>query len=284
LTNKCVSVAYPPGSIFKVLVALAALEEGISPYYVYNCSGKYSVGNREFHCWHKAGHGKLNLVEAIAKSCNPYFYNVANIIGIEKLKFYAQKFGFGVKNGIELPLVSSGLIPDKKWKLMRYNQSWKVGDTTNCAIGQGFILATPLQLAEFMAKIATGKDVKATIFSSKKKHKKLSVNSKNLDIVRQGLEKVINSPSGVAYKYRSEDLKFAGKTGTSQVLSKKDQNTDLSSESIPWEYRNHGLFSGYNLVGDRKVVVSIILEHFRAGSYTIPFAKKILHSALNNMV
>ncbi|HIP24682.1 MAG TPA: penicillin-binding protein 2, partial [Rhodobacteraceae bacterium] len=164
LADKTISGAYPPGSTVKMITALAALEEGLlDPEEEITCRGYVEVGNRRFHCWKRGGHGRMNLTDGLKHSCDVYYYEISQRIGIEKMALMARRFGFGAKPPLPLPSLSSGLTPNKQWKFDRYNDEWRIGDTLNAAIGQGFVLASPMQLAVMTARIASGRAVQPRI-------------------------------------------------------------------------------------------------------------------------
>ncbi len=167
LINNAISTPYPPGSTFKLVTALAALEAGIDPNTHIFCSSSYTLGNRSFKCWKAGGHGSINLSTAIAQSCNPYFFTIASKIGFTYVSLMARKLGLGAKTNIELTSEHEGLVPDRHWKKKRFKVDWYPGDTVNASIGQGYLLATPIQLAVMTARIATGKIVVPTLLKDK---------------------------------------------------------------------------------------------------------------------
>jgi penicillin-binding protein 2 len=289
MLNKCISNHYPPGSIFKLITALASLKEGNSPSAIYNCKGYVVVGDRKFHCWKEHGHGDVNLTEAISQSCNCYFYNLAKKIGIDNIAHMAEIFGFGKKTHIELPNEINGLIPDRKWKISRFNKSWQIGDTINCAIGQGFVLTTPIQLAIMVSRIASGKKILPTILLDGNKDKEfeaLEVSDTDLDAIRLGMFKAVNDYMGTSFRHRLDDEHFqmAGKTGTSQVVSKKGEKDDLSKKSTAWLHRNHGLFVSYAPFDKPKYAISVVIEHGGSGSGdAAPVARSIFTEIHNKL-
>ncbi|MFV9875481.1 MAG: penicillin-binding protein 2 [Rickettsiales endosymbiont of Dermacentor nuttalli] len=291
LINKAISVQYPPGSLFKLVVAIAALEVGISPEMFVNCPGYTMLGERKFHCWREGGHGDVNMLTAITVSCNCYFWAIARRIGIEKISQVAYKLGLGAKTGIELPNEFVGIIPDRRWKKKKYKKDWQLGDTLNSAVGQGFVSTTILQLAVMVARIASGKQVRPCLISSIDNQtvtintfNDLDIDPKNLAIVRKGMEAVVNLPMGVAYGYRivNDHQRMAGKTGTSQVISKRHANDDLSKLNVAWFNRNHGLFAGYAPVENPKYACAVLVEHGGSGGRAAaPVVKDILLAVQN---
>ncbi|MEY3196747.1 MAG: Penicillin-binding protein [Pseudomonadota bacterium] len=278
LINKTIQNNYPPGSIFKMLVVLAALENGMDPNSKINCTGGSALGDNFFRCWYRPGHGSLNMSEAIEHSCNTYMYHIAKTIGAAKIAEVARKFGLGSTMNIDLGAESAGLIPDPLWKKARFKEEWRLGDSLNTAIGQGFVLTTPLQLACTCAAIATGKVFTPRIVGESEP-KILDVKDEHLQFLRNGMINVVNSEGGTSYSQRitNPNWTIAGKTGTSQVIAKIG-NTDLSS-NVPWKSRNHGLFIGYGPVHNPKFALSVVVDHGGGGaSCAAPIAKELFLS------
>ena len=276
LINKATQNNYPPGSIFKMIVVLAGLESGMDPNVQINCTGQSVLGESYFRCWYRPGHGKLDMAHAIEHSCNSYMYYIAKTIGAEKIAETARKFGLGSSTGIDLPSESAGIIPDALWKKQRFKQEWRLGDSLNTAIGQGFVLATPLQLVCLCGSIATGGKLFTPRIVGNKEATRIDVSPEHIDFLKSGMVNVINSPSGTAYSQRIDysDWKMAGKTGTSQVRSKVGE-TDLST-SVPWESRNHGLFIGYAPVHEPRFAISVVVDHGGGGgSSAAPIAREL---------
>ena len=276
LINKCIQNNYPPGSIFKMIVVLAGLENGMDPNIKINCTGQSFLGDNHFRCWYRPGHGNLNMSQAIEHSCNSYMYYIAKTIGAEKIAETARKFGLGSPTGIDLPSESAGLIPDAIWKKSRFKQKWTLGDSLNTSIGQGFVLATPLQLACLCGSIASGGKLFTPHIVGNKKIATIDVNQEHLEFLKAGMVHVINSPSGTAYAHRIHysDWMMAGKTGTAQVRSKIGER-DLST-SVPWESRNHALFIGYAPIHDPRFAISVVVDHGGGGgSAAAPIAKEL---------
>jgi len=277
LINKCIQNNYPPGSIFKMIVVLAALESGMDPNFKINCTGESVLGDKHFRCWYRPGHGHIDMAHAIEHSCNSYMYYIAKTIGINKIAETARKFGFGSPTGIDLPSESAGLIPDESWKRDRIKQKWTLGDSLNSAIGQGFVLATPLQLACLCGSIASGGKLFTPRIVGNAEISNIDVKQEHLDFLKAGMVNVINSPSGTAYSHRLPDPNWmmAGKTGTSQVRAKIGE-IDLSTSAVPWESRNHGLFIGYAPAHDPLFAISVAVDHGGGGgSSAAPIAKAL---------
>ena len=267
--NKTIEGLYPPGSTFKIVVALAALESGaINPKEKIFCPGYWEYGNHKYHCWEKHGHGSVDLYGALKHSCDTYFYQIALRIGIDAIKNMALKLGLNQKYmedvlAHEMP----GIIPDRKWKEKNVGSSWVHGDTIISGIGQGFILTNCLQLAVMMARVASNKEVRPHLIYSNKKSdfKSLGLQDKNIKHVLTGLEQVTQkggTASGSAINVNGQ--KMGGKTGTSQVrnISEKERKTGvLTNEQLKWNLRNHGLFVGYAPTTKPKYAVCVIMEH-----------------------
>jgi len=267
--NKTVEGLYPPGSTFKIVVALAALESGaISPKQTVFCPGHWDYGDRRYHCWEHRGHGYVDLTGALKHSCDIYFYQLALKIGIDAIKRMAVKLGFTEKYmGDIISREMPGIIPDKKWKEKNIGAPWVHGDTVISGIGQGFILTNCLQLATMMARVATNRVVKPRLIWSEKtpNFAKLNLKDQNIKSVLTGLEEVVK-PGGTASgsAINVNGLRMGGKTGTSQVrsISKAERQSGvLTNEQLKWNMRNHGLFVGYAPTTKPKYVVCVITEH-----------------------
>ncbi|WP_417259412.1 penicillin-binding protein 2 [Celeribacter sp.] len=290
LPSKSVQGAYPPGSTFKMVTALAALEAGVvAPDETVRCVGHTEVGGRRFHCWKRAGHGNVNLVGSLRHSCDVYYYEMAQRAGIEKIAEMGRKLGLGESYGLPLPGMSSGLMPDKQWKLQKRGAEWVIGDSLNASIGQGFVLTTPMQLAVMTARIASGREVIPRLVKSIDGVEqeilggdKLDINENMLRAVRQGMYEVTNSSRGTAYRSRIADatLQMAGKTGTSQV-----RNKVVNNNNVPWEERDHALFVSYAPYDNPRYAVSVVVEHGGGGSSTAaPIARDLMLFALHGSV
>lgn len=290
LPSKSVQGAYPPGSTFKMVTALAALEAGeVSPNETVRCLGHTEVGGRRFHCWKRSGHGNVDLTGSLRHSCDVYYYEMAQRAGIEKIAEMGRKLGLGQSYDLPVSGENSGLMPDKQWKLVNRGAEWVVGDSLNASIGQGFVLATPMQLAVMTARLATGREVIPRMIKSIdgvetpiRGGGALDINENMLRAVRQGMYEVSNSSRGTAYGSRIADatLRMAGKTGTSQVRSAVVNNRD-----VPWEQRDHALFVSYAPFDAPKYAVSVVVEHGGGGSTAAaPIARDLMLFALHGAV
>lgn len=292
LVNKAVSGQYSPGSTFKVVVALAALEAGVIDLNTrFNCSGGLDVGNIRFHCWRHSGHGSLNVVEALKHSCDIFFYETAMKLGIDKIHDMAVKLGMGNVLEVGLDNENAGIIPTKAWKKARFGTSWTQGDAANSGIGQGYVLVTPLQLATMLARVVNGGyAVQPTFIKPTEKElskiKRLDISTKNIEIVKRGMFEVVNGTGGTAgrARFNINGAMMGGKTGTTQVrrISMKERSSGiLRDEQLPWRLRNHALFIGFTPVDNPRYSVAVIVEHGSSGSgVAAPIASKILQEAL----
>jgi penicillin-binding protein 2 len=298
LTNKAVAGQYPPGSTYKIVVALAALEAGISPDHSVFCRGFTQLGNRQFHCWKKHGHGHMTIRDAIRESCDVYFYDVAMKLGVDRIADMAKRMGLGDRYGFELSEEKPGLIPTQGWKRATYGQPWHKGETLVAAIGQGYVLATPLQLAVMTARLVNGgKAVKprlvpgpsATGLNTEPQattdFPDIGVSEFARKIVMDGMDQVVNHAQGTAKRSRIKDpaMAMGGKTGTSQVrrISMAERESGVrKNEDKPWRERDHALFVGFAPVSAPQYVVSVVVEHGGGGSTAAaPIASAILTEA-----
>jgi len=296
LANKSVAGAYPPGSTFKMVTGLAALEAGvITTASSISCPGHYDVGGRKFHCWKRGGHGRVSLDRALAESCDVYFYDVAMKVGIDKIAEMGRKLGLGERHDIPMSAITEGLMPNKAWKQERYKKEWVIGDTVNASIGQGYVLSSPLQLAVMTARIASGKSVSprlihsiGDVLTSENPGADLGFNPQLLRAVRQGMDAVTNSQRGTAYSSRVDDkaLRMAGKTGTSQVrnISAAERARGvISNANLPWNRRDHALFVGYAPLDAPRYAVAVVVEHGGGGSTAAaPIGRDVLLRALSD--
>ena len=292
LLNKAVAGLYSPGSTFKMIVGLAALESGtINKQSRSFCAGKMTLGNHTFHCWKDWGHGYLDMVEALQHSCDIFFYEVAQKLGINKIADMARRFGLGEKTNIGIENEKSGLIPDTEWKMKRFGEPWQQGESVISGIGQGYILTTPIQLATMVSRIANGGYKINPTFKKLDKNEKIGAENmglsrQNIEVVKQGMFDVVNAQGGTAMmaKFDFNGQKMAGKTGTTQVrrISMKERETGLlEQDEIPWKYRNHALFVAYAPHDNPKYGVAVVVEHGGSGSsVAAPIGGKMLLEAL----
>lgn len=272
LLNKVLSGAYPPGSCFKPAMALAAMDNGLADLQVY-CTGSIMLGNHEFHCYKKEGHGHVDLHRGIQVSCDVFFYEVARRLGIDKMEEAARALGLGAPTGIEMPGEQGGFIPSRAWKRARFGIPWQQGETLVNGIGQGYVLTTPIQLCTLAARIASGKAIVPRIahevgmsLMPKPVPDPLPFSDAAFAAVRSGLNAVTNEAGGTAFAWRIAEPGFemAGKTGTAQVrrISKEERLTGVKkNESLPWNLRDHGLFFGYAPVVQPRYACVVMIEH-----------------------
>ncbi len=295
LHNKIVQGLYPPGSTFKMVTLLAALDAGvITPSDRFFCPGHTTVSGRRFHCWKRAGHGWVDAAGSLRESCDVYYYELAQKAGIANISKMARKLGLGVPYDLEMTSVSEGLIPDRAWKRSRRGEEWVVGDSLNVSIGQGFVLTSPMQLAVMTARIASGLEVSPRLVRSVDGVPRpsgvagpLDLPRSLLDRARDGMDQVVNARGGTAGRSRFDlgGLKWAGKTGTSQVrnITAAERARGVTrNEDLPWGRRDHALFVGYAPYDDPKYSVSVVVEHGGGGSATAaPVARDIMLYALS---
>ena len=295
MENKAIQGEYPPGSTYKIITAIAGFEEGIidekSEFF---CPGHYRFGNRTYRCWKRSGHGSVNTMKAIAESCDVFFYHVGEQLGVDRLAWYARAFGLGSPTGINLDREARGLVPTADWKKKRTGIAWQQGETLSVAIGQGFNLATPVQMASLISAIANGgicykpiilesiKTVDGRIFQESQPQVigKVPVGKPAMDIVKKGLWAVVNGEKGTAYGSRLADIEISGKTGTSQVISRKKDDNRTESE-LPAHLRPHAWFVAYAPSDEPKIAVAVLVEHGEHGSSAAaPIARDLIKTYL----
>jgi penicillin-binding protein 2 len=292
--SKTVQDAYPPGSTFKMLTALAALDAGlVAPDETVWCPGHLEVSGRRFHCWKGAGHGHMNLEQSLQQSCDVFFYDLALKVGIEKISQMAKRMGIGERPDVPMSAVSAGIAPDRAWKLRERGSEWVIGDSVNAAIGQGYVLASPLQLATMAGRLATGRNITPRLIKSvngvetpSRAGESLGLNENHLRQVRNGMYAVSNTRRGTAFSSRivAKDMRMAGKTGTSQVrnITAAERARGVTRNAdLPWDRRDHALFVNYAPFDAPKVAVAVVVEHGGGGSEAAaPIARDVTLQAL----
>ncbi|HZH28183.1 MAG TPA: penicillin-binding protein 2 [Azospirillaceae bacterium] len=294
MVNKVSGGEFAPGSTFKMIVGLAALEAGlIHPRATIGCPGHMVLGEHRFHCWKKGGHGALDMIGAIRESCDVYFYELARRMGVDRIHEMSLRFGLGQKTEIDLPGEKPGLIPSRQWKLGRFGVPWQGGESLVASIGQGYVLATPLQLAVMTARLVNGGfAVKPHLTkqiqdgpSEQTSWPSVGVQRQHLDLMVQAMNAVVLDPRGTAHKARAMErgMEFGGKTGTSQVrritMAERERGV-RKNEELPWRERDHALFVGYGPVQAPRYAVSVLVEHGGGGStVAAPIARDILIEA-----
>ena len=287
LMNKAISGLYPPGSTIKPTMALAAVDAGLKDLQVH-CSGSITLGNHQFHCWKKGGHGHVDLTRGIEVSCDVFFYECARRLGIDRIEAAAHLVGLGQETGIELPGERAGVVPGREWKERHYHVAWQQGETLNTGIGQGYINVTPLQLCTVVARIASGNMVVPRItrvvghnLQQRPQLTRLPFSDDALAIVRNGMNGVCNTPGGTAFAWRIPDdgFEMAGKTGTAQVrvITREEHNAGVKKDTaLPWKLRDHGLFIGFAPVAQPRYACACIVEHGALGHPQVQMVRDIL--------
>jgi penicillin-binding protein 2 len=298
LTNKAISGQYAPGSTYKMMVALAAMESGISPDFRVNCPGHMELGDNKFHCWKRGGHGPLDMIEALSQSCDVYFYEMGRRLGPERMADMARRFGLGSTLSIDLPGERGGIIPTRVWKQARTGKGWATGESLVASIGQGYVLTTPLQLVTMTARLVNGgfavsPHLTRDLVQERRLAERPQVNfppigvpQANLAVMLRGMRAVVNDPRGTAFRQRIVDQSwtYGGKTGTSQVrrITEEERRVGLRKpEQVPWRERDHALFVGYAPLESPRYAISVIVEHGGGGSsVAAPIAKEVLSEAM----
>lgn len=292
LENKAIQGQYPPASTFKPIVAAAALEEkALNPYTEIYSGGSFRLGRRNFRDWKKEGHGYINIHDAIVESSDTFFYQIGLKLGVDKIAKYAKSFGFGKKTGILLNDEKDGLVPTALWKKKVVGERWVDGETLTIAIGQGYFLATPLQVVNAFAAIANGgrllvpqivdriEDENGVVFEPyvTKEINRLSVSEDNMRVLREALLGVVQEEEGTGRVVRIRGVKVAGKTGTAQVIKMKDDDEIDDDEEIPYKFRDHSWFVGFAPYEKPEIAVVVLIEHGGYGSVSAaPIAKTVL--------
>jgi penicillin-binding protein 2 len=295
LINKAVDGVYAPGSTFKMAVALAALQSrAITPGDHFSCPGFFDLGNARFHCWRKGGHGSLDLRAGIKHSCDVFFYQVALKAGIDPIAAMSHRLGMGTSLELDLPSQRTGLIPTRQWR-RSHGRPWNLGDTVVSGIGQGYIQVTPLQLATYAARLATGRAIQPHLTrkiagelirgSRAEDWPELGIPPRMLTVIREGMWAVVNERGGTAPEARLPDPRFhlAGKTGSAQVrrVSREQREHGFDSSKLPWKYRPNALFVAYAPYEAPQYAVSVVIEHGNAGAKAAaPVARDLMMAAL----
>ncbi|AHM02961.1 Penicillin-binding protein 2 (PBP-2) [Roseibacterium elongatum DSM 19469] len=290
LANKATQGLYPPGSTYKMIVALAGLEAGVlDPDETVTCTGSIELGNRRFHCWKRGGHGRVNLIESLSQSCDVFYYDLAQRVGIEAISAMAVRLGCGIRHDLPLSGIAEGLAPTMAWKRANRGADWVVGDTLNASIGQGFVLTSPLQLAVMTARLATGRAITPWLVRSidgvpepRPEAADLGLSAENLALIHRGMWAATNDRRGTAFGSRvmEDAYAVAGKTGTSQVrnITAAERAAGvIANEDLPWERRDHALYVGYAPSETPRYAVSVVVEHGGGGAaVAAPIARDIL--------
>jgi penicillin-binding protein 2 len=295
LADKTVQGVYPPGSTFKLVTALASLEAGVatteSTAY---CPGYVEFGGRKFNCWKRAGHGTVSLDRALSESCDVYFYDLAQKVGIDRIAEMGKKLGLGMRHDLPMSAIADGVMPNKAWKIESQKAEWRIGDTINASIGQGYVLASPLQLAVMVGRVATGRAVAPRLVREVDGKPVpvvdaalLGIEGSHLRAVQDGMNGVVNGAHGTAKASRIVDptMLMAGKTGTSQVrnISTAERARGvISNDQLPWKRRDHALFVGFAPYDNPKYSVAVVVEHGGGGSVAAaPIARDVILRAMS---
>lgn len=278
LSAKAVQGAYPPGSTFKMVTAMAAFEAGLDPEETVYCPGFTDVSGTRFHCWRAGGHGNVDFHDSLKLSCDCYYYEIGQRAGIDGIAAMARKLGIGVRHDVPMSAVAEGLAPDRAWKADTRGEDWRIGDTVNASIGQGYVLSTPLQLAVMAARIATGREVAPRLVKAVDGVEQpsgagapLGINENVLRRVRASMYDVVNHERGTAFGSRivADAMRMAGKTGTSQVrriTAEERAGGVTSNDDLPWERRDHALWVNFAPYENPRVAVAVVVEHGGGGS------------------
>jgi penicillin-binding protein 2 len=277
LNNRAIQGQYPPGSTFKIVTAAAALEEGaVTPFTRIFCGGGYHFANRTYRCWKKGGHGTVDLHRALVESCDVYFYQVGQRLGVDTIADYAHRLGLGTPTGITLDHEKPGLIPSSEWKRARYNEPWFAGETLSVAIGQGYVLATPLQMANLIATVANGgtrykphfvrridnpaggvvEEIAPEVLGT------ASFKKSTLLQIREALRDVVNASNGTGKKAKLDTIQVGGKTGTSQVFKMGKQ---IKTHNLAKHLRDHAWFVAFAPVDAPEIAIAVLIEHAGGG-------------------
>lgn len=295
LLDKVTGGAYPPGSVFKIITALAALEEGVTnPSRTYSCNGVFTLGNGKWRCWKKTGHGVVNLRRSLEQSCDVYFYQVGNLLGVDRIAKWSRAFGLGERTGLDLNMEVTGIVPSTEWKLQtKGGAPWQSGDTINVSIGQGYNLMTPIQIAVMMAAIGNGGkvfrpyllrriiDSSGRVVNEEKPslNRRVTFKPENMAVVRGGLEDVVMAPSGTGRRSQVPGFTIAGKTGTAQTAALK-RTKDV--EEVSFQQRDHAWFAAYAPADNPEIAV-VALSEFDGGgggAQAAPIVQQVLEAYL----
>ena len=282
MQNRTIQSEYPPGSVWKLVTAGAFLKAGVKPGETVFCSGEYRMGNRNFRCWKRGGHGNMNMTSAMTNSCDVYFYHISDRVGIDKISAYAKDCGFGSPTSIDLPYERGGLVPSREWKLQRHGSSWQRGETLNVSIGQGATLVTPLQVAVYTSALLNGGYLlKPSLILSEPPQVtgKLPSTHEEQAFLVEAMR--LTAEHGTARVIARSDAIMGGKTGTAQVRRIEQQR--LKAHQMAYEHRDHAWITTWAKKGDKSYVITVMVEHGGGGSSTAgPVAKELYNYLLND--
>jgi penicillin-binding protein 2 len=294
LQNRVISGQYPPGSLFKIVVAIAGLEEGIiDPNEEVFCGGSYRLGGRLYRDWKEGGHGYVDLHRALVESCDVYFYKMGEKIGIDMIAKYAKRLGLGSKTDLQLGDEKEGLVPNRAWKLKRWHVPWQEGETLSVSVGQSFVLVTPIQIVRCMSALFNGgvlfkprvtkwieREGKENIFTFKSNSsQRWDIKKENMELVKGALVGAVNDPHGTGARARLDDISVAGKTGTAQVIALPEERELAKEKDIPYKFRDHAWFVAVAPAENPTIALAILVEHSgTGGSVAAPIAKEIFET------
>ncbi|KAB1441863.1 penicillin-binding protein 2 [Pseudodesulfovibrio senegalensis] len=288
LQNRAIQSVYPPGSVFKLCVAGAGLSYNmVDPRETVFCNGALKLGRHVFRCWRRGGHGKVNFERALVESCDVYFYKLGKKLGVDRMSTFANACGYGVRTGIRLPHEKSGNIATREWKRRRFGERWQGGDDLNMAIGQGFTLVSPLQVARFVAAMVNGgKLLKPQLLKDDKVELlgRVPLNKDQLAMIRKAMHNTVAGAHGTARRLRTKGVDVGGKTGTAQVVRLTDELKKLKDKDIPYKYRDHAWMCAYAEKGDRRYAIAALVEHgLHGGSGAGPVVKAVIEYLFNGV-
>jgi penicillin-binding protein 2 len=292
MENKAIQGEYPPGSTFKIVTALAGLEEKvIDESTTFDCSGALAFAGRDYRCWKKEGHGRVDVRRALAESCDVFFYRTGQRLGVDRLAWYAKSFGLGTRTGVPLDQESRGLIPSSTWKKKRFGVPWQDGETLSISIGQGYVLTTPLQMAMLVASVGNGgiryrpailnrvesMEGEVVYQTVPQEIARFPVSARNLKLVQQGIWNAVNGDRGTARRVHLNDIEVAGKTGTSQVVGRKE----VGDNYVPPHLQPHAWFVCYAPAAAPQIAVAVVVENGEHGSSAAgPIAREMVKTYL----
>ncbi|MCP4666632.1 MAG: penicillin-binding protein 2, partial [Deltaproteobacteria bacterium] len=296
--NRALSGQYPPGSVFKIVVALAGLEEGVfRPTEKVTCRGVFPFRGRDYHCWKEHGHGPVNLYRALKESCDIYFYTMGRRLGVDRIAAYAKKLGLGKKTGFDAGQEKAGLIPTRAWKLRRFGIRWQAGETISTSIGQSYVLVTPIQAANLISAVFNGGRLyrpQATMWVGKTENEKIhqftpkltgraEIKPGHMELVKKALIGVVNEPHGTASKARLGHITVAGKTGTAQVVALEKDDGKRKEKDVPLRFKDHAWFVAVAPAENPKIALAIVVEHGgHGGSAAAPIAGAMIEAYLGH--
>ena len=296
LQNRAIQGQYPPGSVFKIVMALAGLEEGlIDPEETVFCSGSFRLGDQTFRCWRRQGHGRVDLHRALVESCDVYFYTLGRRLGVDKIAHYARMCGLGRGSGFELGSEREGLIPTSEWKLRRFGIPWQPGETISTSIGQSFVLVTPIQMARLMGALFNGgifyeprvvkwvgKDSRESYRFTPREGGRIKAKEEHLALIREALIGAVNEPRATGSRSKIKDGTVAGKTGTSQVISLEREKSFGREEDVPQEFRDHAWFVALATTENPVLALAVLVENVGGGgSNAAPIAGELIQAYLS---